>query len=90
MRIEANLDEKFPQVEQNAVVKNDVLDILVWREMRLKEFVDFAIILEEMGVEVFLNYDFKMKKSAQVRSPTELMSDELVRSLVYKKLRLVE
>lgn len=67
LRIEADLDEKFPQLEQNAIVKKDVLEILVSRELRLKYFINFAIILEEMGeVKVFADYDFKMKRSTQV------------------------
>lgn len=63
MRIEADLDELFPNLDQNTAVKKDVLEILVWRELRLKDYIDFTSILEEMeGVEVFVDYDFRMKK----------------------------
>lgn len=63
MRIEADLDELFPKLDQNTAVKKDVLEILVWRELRLKDYIDFTSILEEMeGVEVFVDYDFRMKK----------------------------
>lgn len=64
MRIEADLDDSFSELDQNVILK-DILEILVWRELRLKDFIDFIIILEEKGgVEVFADYDFKMKKSA--------------------------
>lgn len=55
----------------------------------MKDFVDFAIILEKTGgVKVFTNYDFRMKKSAQVHSLVDLILVESVRALVLRKLGL--
>lgn len=82
MRIERELDQLFPALDQNKVAKKDVLDILIWRDLRLKNFMDFAIILEEIGVEEFTEFDFQVRKLAQVESPIELMTPAIVRALV--------
>lgn len=59
MRTDADQEEKFPKLEHNAAVREDVLEILVWQKLRLKDFIEFSIILEEMGgVEVFADYNF--------------------------------
>lgn len=40
-----------------------MVEVLVLRDLRLRDFLNFAVILEEMdGIDVFADYDFKMKK----------------------------
>lgn len=58
-RIESELDELFPELAQNLTAKADVVNVLVWRDLRLRDFLDFAIILEEIsGIDVFADYNF--------------------------------
>lgn len=65
MGTERDRDELFPALDQNSAVKKDVLDVLVWRDSRLKDIMNFTIILEQMDrVEEFAEFDLRMKKSA--------------------------
>lgn len=74
-RIDSELDEQFPELAQNPIAKTDVVNVLVWRDLRLRDFLDFAIILEEMGgIDEFADYDFQMKKSALVNHPSDTAS----------------
>lgn len=67
------------------------MDILMWRDLRLTNFMDFALVLKEMGeAKEFVEFDLKMKNSAQVNNPTNLMIEELVKAFVKRKLGIVD
>lgn len=67
------------------------MDILMWRDLRLTDFMHFAIVLEEIGeAKEFVEFDLKMKNSAQVNNPTNLMIEELVKAFVKRKLGIVD
>lgn len=81
------MDEQFQELAQNPATKKDVLDVLVWRDLRLGDFLDFVINLEEIGgIEEFAKYDFKMKKSARVNHPSDLLSAVEIQALVHRNL----
>lgn len=64
MMIERDLDKLFPKLDQIPAEK-DVLDVLVLRDLGLRDFMDLSILLKEMGgIVEFAEYDFKVKKLA--------------------------
>ncbi|KAL8546668.1 hypothetical protein ACS0TY_006407 [Phlomoides rotata] len=82
-RLEKMMDERFPDLKEYADVKEIVLDVLVWRDIRLGGFEDLALIVRENGgLDRFLEFELEMRELAEVNLASDLLSDESLSALV--------
>ncbi|KAL8465004.1 hypothetical protein ACS0TY_034473 [Phlomoides rotata] len=62
-RIEKMLDERFPILDECLVVKKEVLDVLVWRNIRLGGFEDLALVIESKGgLNGYLDFELEIRE----------------------------
>ncbi|KAL8517454.1 hypothetical protein ACS0TY_015626 [Phlomoides rotata] len=70
-RLESMLDKKFPELLEVVKVKDEVLDVLVWRDIRLGVFEDLSlVILSKGGLDNYVDYELALRKAAKVHYAT--------------------
>lgn len=58
MKVDQLVSGMFPELNNNEAVRKEVMEVLVWRDIRLKRFEDFVMVLEQMGgIQIFVNYE---------------------------------
>lgn len=59
------IEDRYPELAIKPEAREVVLDVLTWRDIRLKKFEDFGTVLEQKrGIRPFLDYEIQMRKLA--------------------------
>ncbi|KAL8477276.1 hypothetical protein ACS0TY_029533 [Phlomoides rotata] len=81
------IDAEFPVLKQHEEVRNEVLDVLVWRDIRLGGFEDLAlVILAKGGLDEYADFELDLRKAAGVSFAHELLSDDSLKAFILSKL----
>lgn len=90
-KVDRHISARFTELCDNLPVREQVAEILFWRDIRLQKIEDFVLIMKNMGrADAFVDFEQRMRNIMKVASATLLNSKIRERNPVNRLLVLPE
>lgn len=75
-QIEEFLDNIFPELADNTDIWSELVNMLLWKDIRLQLFENMVTMIETLGaVHGFRDFEIKYRRAGGVKCPTDLTSE---------------